>query len=114
MKIVKTRACNKVRQIKKIIEDAGNKVFSVHFIKKSDGELRKMSCRLHVYKPTYSESPKGAKKINASDYDNILVFDCNKILHNKKGKMNGRGAYRTVPLMNVVRVKVNGEIYKFV
>jgi hypothetical protein len=114
MKIVKTRACNKVRQIKSLISKAGNQMFSVHFIKKSNGELRKMSCRLHVRKPTYSESPNGTKRINASDYDNLIVFDCNKILHNKKGKMNGRGAYRTVPLMNVVRVKVNGEIYKFV
>ncbi len=105
---------DKVTKVRNIIKSAGNKIASVHFIKRSDGSKRKMSFRLRVNTPTYANKPKGDKLTPLKDYNNnqMTVFDVNKVTYNSKGKMNGRGAWRTIPLENVTRVVVNGEIHK--
>jgi len=48
--------------VKEKIEDAGTTIGSVHFIKRTNGKLRKMSYRLHVQNPTVASKPKGLKK----------------------------------------------------
>ena len=45
--------------VRRIMETAGNKIGSVQFIKRSSGELRKMTYRLHVKNPTVAKAPKG-------------------------------------------------------
>jgi len=102
-------------KVRSIIRSAGNSFGSVYFTKRSDGKKRRMSYRLRVSKPTYAPKPSGKmkdkwqKKIE----DNVItVFDCNKVLYNKKGLMSGRGAWRSIPLENVERICVNGQIYK--
>jgi hypothetical protein len=110
-----------VRKVKQIMESAGNRIGSVWFRKRSDGKLRKMAIRLHVQHPTYATSPnsKGFAKRKAQDSDNMLitVFDVNAVVRAKsgkrKGKISGRGAYKSVPLDGVIRLCFNGEIYRF-
>jgi hypothetical protein len=118
MEIVTCKGSNKIRRVKKLIESVGNKIGSVHFIKRSDGSLRKMSYRIHVIKPTYEKQPDGKKfayrRAIESDNHIMTVFDTNALRYSKKGKLNGRGAYRSIPLDGVVRLKVQGVIYKFV
>jgi hypothetical protein len=46
-------------RLKQIIESAGTTIGSVHFIKRSDGSLRKMCYRLHVRKPSVAPVPHG-------------------------------------------------------
>jgi len=46
------------------------------------------------------------------EHDLITVFSTNTVRYNGKGRMNGRGEYRSIPLDTVYRVCVNGEIYK--
>ena len=111
---------SRVKRVKKIIESTGNQIASVWFRKRSDGTLRKMAFRLHVTNPTYVSVPRGdsAKPRKVHDYKNmqITVLDVNTILRAKsgkrKGKICGRGDYRTIPLNNVVRLCVRGKKYK--
>ena len=103
--------------IRQKIELAGNLIGSVHFYKRSDNSLRKMSYRLHVKNPSTAKAPK--EKNNATkfrkDFDNknnqMTVLDANKVIKDIDGKVIGRGAYRCIPLENVVRISNNGCLY---
>ena len=98
--------------IRRILESAGSQIGSVHFVKRSNGRLRKMSYRLHVKNPTVAKKPSGGKdKQFDIDHDQMTVFDVNKIIRNRNGTILGRGAWRTVPLENVVRICIKGQEY---
>jgi len=114
MEIITTSSIDeKVKVAKKLLLSVGNKIGSVYFTKK-DGKLRRMCYRLHVYEPQYSKAPKGNDRRDINDRNNLLVvFDTNKVLYNDKGKMRGRGAWRSLSLERVKRICVNGKIYKF-
>lgn len=100
--------------VRTIIEKAGNQIASVHFKKRSDGSIRKMAYRLHVKNPTVAKAPKG--KINKKNIDKansqMTVFDVNKTVR-QNGEIIGRGAWRTIPLENVLRVCIKGKEYLF-
>ena len=122
--------------VREVIENAGTKIGSVYFTKRGDGKLRKMSYRLHVKNPSVAAAPKGTiqkcalcgrsgkdltvmckeflKKKSKKDVDKtnnqITVLDTNKVIW-KDGEVIGRGAWRTVPLENVVRVRNCGTTY---
>jgi len=99
--------------VREIMELVGNKIGSVHFIKRGDGTLRKMSYRLHVTKPSVAKSPSGRTDRKTMDrlHDQMTVFDVNKVVRGINGEVIGRGAWRTVPLENVVRVAAAGKVY---
>ncbi len=117
MVIIETKSVReKINKVRKLILSAGNQIASVHFRKREDGSRRRMCFRLHVQKPFYAKSPIGkGKKHKQIDRNNkqLTVFDVNKILY-RNNKMNGRGAWRTIPMENVERMKVLGTIYKFI
>jgi len=48
-----------IKWIRDKIELAGTTIGSVHFKKRSDGKLRKLSYRLHVKHPSIASMPKG-------------------------------------------------------
>lgn len=106
--------------IGELMKQVGNKIGSVHFIKRSDNELRKMCFRLHVTKPRFAKEPSGKvnkKKIDQNN-EQLTVFDVNKVLRDKNGIIlkdeNGkqkRGDWRTVPLENVTRLCIDGIVY---
>jgi len=114
--IVRKTEKARVRKVKDLILSAGHTIGSVHFLKRSDGTKRRMCFRLHASKPTYATKPTGKrfKSRKARDSDNLMltVLDVNKIRRDKKGKISGRGDWRTIPLESVERVCVKGEIYK--
>ena len=117
MQVIKTRSrVARIKKVQTLIESAGNKIGSVHFRKRSDGTLRRMCYRLHVQTPGYAIKPTGKtiQKRVSKDRDNLqmTVFDVNKVRRDKKGKISGRGDWRTIPLESVERVCVKGEIYK--
>lgn len=108
--------------IKEKIELAGNLLGSVHFYKREDNTLRKMSYRLHVRKPSVAKAPidktsgfTPKRKINRKEVDKkndqMTVLDANKVVRDREGKVIGRGQYRTVPLENVVRICNKGITY---
>jgi len=110
-----------VEWIKSKIEQAGNLIGSVHFHKREDNSLRKMSYRLHVRKPSTAKAPKvkdnttvsiamSRKNIDKKN-NQMTVLDANKVVRDSEGKIIGRGAYRTIPLDNVVRICNNGIVY---
>ena len=95
------------------IEEAKNNIGSVWFVKKSNGELRKMTYRLHVNSPSVAKKPSGLNTGNRKEIDarnnNMTVFDCNAVVRDDSGNKIGRGAWKTIPLNNVVRIKNNGR-----
>ena len=110
--------------VKALILGAGNKIGSVHFIKRSDGKLRKMTYRLHCSNPSVASIPgspgSGKKderrkvldrKVINDNNDQLTVLDTNKVVRNSSGEIIGRGSWRTIPLEGVVRVSNNGIIY---
>lgn len=117
MKVIR---CNnvgvRVEMVKELIQSAGDKLFAVTFIKRSDGSKRKMVCRRKVRKPSYAKSPSGKisyKRRERDERNNLMtVFDCNHLMYNKKDKLSGRGGWKSLPLDSIIRLKVNGEIYK--
>jgi hypothetical protein len=123
MEIVQTKTLPaRIKKVRKLIESAGHTIGSVHFRKRSDGSKRKMCYRLHAQSPTYAASPQGksVKSRKSHDADNLqmTVLDVNKVLRarsgRRKGQIAGRGAWRTIPLETVERIKVKGTIYKIV
>lgn len=114
--IVRKTEKARIRKVRDLILSAGNTIGSVHFRKRSDGTKRRMCYRLHAQKPTYAMKPTGKRfqKTKARDADNqmLTVLDVNKVRRDKKGKIAGRGDWRTIPLETVERVCVKGEIYK--
>jgi hypothetical protein len=106
----------RIKRVRKVIESAGNTIGSVHFIKRSNHELRRMSFRLHVKNPSMAQAPRTNAKNRYKDRDNLqmTVLDANKVIRDDKGKAIGRGAYRTIPLENVERISVKGKVYNIV
>ena len=104
----------RIKKVRSIISSAGSKIASVHFNKRSNGKLRKMAYRLHVQNPTCAKAPIGNSNTKDKDKDNLqmTVFDVNKVNKDKDGNVIGRGAWRTIPLENVVRVCVDGTVYE--
>ena len=115
---MKVASCS-VKEVKQLIESVGNKIGSVHFVKRSDGSLRKMCYRLHVQNPKYAPSPtrksyedRDRKKM-IDDYNyQITVFDVNKVVGKDECGNVKRGGWRTVALENVKRICVNGMTYE--
>jgi hypothetical protein len=77
----------------KAIERSKDKIFSCHFIKRTDGSYRKMVARLHVRK--------GVKGVgmayNPAEKDLVTVFDMQK------------NNFRSIPLDSIRYLKVLGE-----
>lgn len=82
-------------QIKQLIKSSQGKFFSVKFIKRTNGQTRKMTARLGVTK--YLKG--GSKPFSDSVHSLITVYDCQA-----KG-------YRSIPLDAVIELKVNGVTY---
>jgi hypothetical protein len=122
-----------INWVRETIERAGTTIGSVHFRKRSDGKLRKLSYRLHCSNPSFASSPKGLKEVGGKslkhevshkvnkvrvsrkviDRENnqMTVFDTNKVIRGEDGAILGRGAYRCIPLENVERISNKGIIY---
>ena len=82
--------------LRNLVSDGG--IFSVEFIKRSNGQLRKMVCRLGVKKHL-----KGGQKAYSTKVHNLLtVFD-----------MENKG-YRSIPVEAIQRLSVNGQTFSFV
>ena len=76
----------------------GNQFFSVTFIKRSDGALRKMNCRKGVHKDVTG----AGKKYNPADKDLVCVRDV---------KVQG---FRSIPLENIVAISMTGNNFEVV
>ena len=71
----------RLKTVRSVISSAGSKIASVHFKKRTNGELRKMAYRLHVQNPTVAKAPIGKSNTKNKDKDNLqmTVFDVNKV-----------------------------------
>jgi len=104
-------------RVRQIIESAGTHLASVWFIKRSTGELRKMSYRLHVTNPSIAQKPSGdntsERKARDEANNQITVFSNNEVVRDPDGNKIGRGDWRTIPLENVRQITIRGKRYIF-
>jgi len=75
---------------------ADGHTFYVTFVKRTNGEVREMRCRVGVKKHLKG----GEKKFSDEEKKLLTVFDLDKL------------AYRSIPLDQIIRVKVNGKTYE--
>ena len=119
MQVIETKnKRDKVRKVKKLMLSVKNQIGNVHFIKRSDGKKRRISYRLHVSHPQYVKAPGTSNKRYKRDldiaHDLLTVYDCACLRYDKKGRLNGRGSFKSIPLDLVTRISVNGGIYKII
>jgi len=82
--------------------------FSVRFTKRSNGEIRDMTARFGVKKGVSGVGRKGWKEGDtAKNYGLLSVYDVNKIT----AEGDTKGAFRMIPIENIISLKVNGEEY---
>ncbi|MDR2875971.1 MAG: hypothetical protein LBV44_08615 [Methylobacillus sp.] len=82
--------------LRALVQDG--QIFSVEFIKRTTGELRKMTCRLGVKNHLRG----GSTSYNPSEHNLLTVFDMEK------------GGYRSIPVEMVQRLTVHGQTFNFV
>jgi hypothetical protein len=115
MQVIETKSKReKVRKVKGLIKSAGNQLFAVSFVKRSDGTKRNMVCRSHVRKTQYAGIPSGKRTYDPQKHDLAILFDMNTLKYSRKDKLNGRGGWKSIPLDSITRIKVGGEIYKII
>ena len=72
-------------------------------------------CKIGPFKTITVDVPVAVKKVDKKEIDTrnnqITVLDANKVVRDKDGKVIGRGAWRTIPLENVVRIRNKGTTY---
>ncbi len=85
-----------LRNLSALVSDG--RVFGVEFIKRSTGELRKISCRIGVKKHLKG----GAKAYSSQEKRLLTVFD-----------MSANG-YRSIPVEGIRCVSVGGQSFNFV
>lgn len=85
-----------LKKVKDKIDSLNGEFFTVMFIKRTTGELRKMVCRKGVKK--YLKG--GPPAYNFSEKNLVPVFDVEK------------GEYRSIPLENIVELHADGEVLK--
>lgn len=95
MKITNAQA---IAALYKFRKEGKGKFFSVHFIKRTTGELRKMNCRFGVKRYLSGE---GAK-YDFESKNLISVFDVQK------------HEYRVINLETIRRIKINHEEFSVV
>jgi hypothetical protein len=77
----------------KLIRGSGGRFLAVHFVKRSTGELRRMTCRLGVT----AHLSGGGPAYDAGSHNLITVFDL------------GVRAYRSVPVEGIRRLRFAGQ-----
>lgn len=104
------------RAAESMIRQSGGKLFSVTFIKRSNGARRRMTARLGV-----TQGVTGAgKAFNERDHDLITVHefvtDPRSIQRDEKGRIQGgtlvAGQFRHVPVEGIINLKLGGQEYE--
>lgn len=91
-----SRTCMQVVKAKWIIEHTEGKFFTIHFYKRSDGSLRKMTARTGVKKGVKGTG----MKYNPEQHNLQVVFDIRQ------------GEFRAIPLDQIVSIKFRGQTYQ--
>lgn len=115
MEKIQVSTGRKVAMVRKLMKTAGTNIGSVSFVKRENGKTRCIPYRL-ACTPVYAPIPKGKDKTRKTrDRSNKLmtVLDMNQPLYNRKGHIIGRGAWKSIPLDSVVRIRAAGTIYRF-
>lgn len=84
-----------LKNLTKLVSDG--QIFSVEFIRRSDGMLRKMRCRLGVRKHLKG----GVNAYSPKEHDLLCVYD-----------MEAQG-YRSIPVDTVKKLTVSGQVFDF-
>lgn len=90
-----------------MIQDQDGRVFGVEFIKKTDGSLRKMSCRRHAVDKAIEKNKTGRKQGPNADPYMVKVWDMNKV-EDPENPEASKGAFRTINVHTLQTLSING------
>jgi len=86
---------------------ATGKVFTVDFIKRTNGEERTMNCRRNVQKGV-----KGVGlKFDPKAKDLLVVYDMQKVVQHADGSEDTKGAFRMINLSDLLGLRMEGKAY---
>lgn len=94
-------------------------IFSMLY-KKSSGEMRKATGRLHVANPKHTLVPGTGEFLGQSSKEaykkhfNLKYFDCNIDGNPRHGQTFGKGDYRTAKIENIQEVTIAGTTYQLI
>lgn len=98
---------------RRIIKATGGKFFSVTFTKRTNGQLRTMTCRTGVHKFLIGEAGKG-QQYDPDDVDLICVWDpASYKPENKDEDEKGDAGYRSINLRTVASITFRGMTQTF-
>ena len=85
--------------IRAFLRSTAGQVFTIWFVKRTTGELRKMNCRTEVKKHlAHPENPPDPKHAESDkEHDLLRVFDMKK------------GGYRMINLRSVTKIRCGGQ-----
>lgn len=102
------------RQAADRIRTSGGKIFTVDFIKRGDGSLRKLTGRVGV-----SKGVTGAgRKFDPASHNLLSVAEFAPATRNERGQFSGHeftsGAFRCVSIEGIQRLAIGGTIFEVV
>lgn len=92
------------KNVLNLLRAGRGKFFHVSFVKRTTGEVREITARLNVK----SHLKGGELPYDAKTNNLITVFDVNAPTKN-----GGKGDYRSIPVENIISMKVSGVTYEF-
>ena len=90
-----------LEQAANLVTDSNGKIFGVTFIKRTTGELRKMTCRVGVSKYVTGVG----RKFDPAQKNLLGVYETNT---DREGAEN----YRMIDLNGIVELRINGNQYE--
>lgn len=97
------------REAARLMRTSGGRIFSVSFIKRSNGARRRMIGRMGVTQGVTGEG----KKFNDRDHDLVTVFELVGAGQNAQGRhANGGKQFRHVPIEGIESLRIAGTEYE--
>lgn len=93
------------QEIREVINSSGGRIFTCTFIKRGDGSLRTMRCRIGVHKYVTGEG----MHYDTKEYGLVTVFDMDIAAQLRKEGKDEKKAYRNIPIEGIVDLKVDGD-----
>ncbi len=102
------------RQAADRIRNSGGKIFTVDFIKRGDGSLRRMIARTGVSKGVTGTG----RKFDPASHGLLSVAELAPASRDDKGRFNGHeftsGAFRCVSIEGIERLAIGGNVFEVV
>lgn len=106
-------------QLLSFLDNHKNAIFSMIY-RKTSGEIRHATGRLHVSNPKHTLVPGTGQYLGQSadeaykKHFNLKYFDCGVDGNPRHGQTFGKGDYRTAKIDNIQQITIAGDSYELI